>query len=102
MDEILLHENRKVSTSKEAPEILDSDYDEKETYQVENMSLEETKEKLEWCKRELECEQKLIYGIENKNYMARIHDIEVNKTAEYNLPYNIINLPKSNKILNSH
>ena len=47
MDEILLHETQKVNSVKEAPEFLESDYDENELYQVENMSLEETKEKLE-------------------------------------------------------
>ena len=46
MNEILLHETKKVSAEREAPEFLDSDYDEKNLYQVENMSLEETKENL--------------------------------------------------------
>ena len=57
------------------------------------MSLEDTKGKLEWRKRDFECEQKLTYGIDNKNDMSRIHDIEVNKIAECNLPYDIINPP---------
>ena len=47
VDEILLNEAQKVSAAKEAPEFLDSDYDAKNIYQVEKMSLEETKEKLE-------------------------------------------------------
>ena len=42
--EILLHETKKVSAAKEAPEFLESGYDENELYQVENMSLENTKE----------------------------------------------------------
>ena len=66
------------------------------------MSLEDTKGKLECRKRDFECEQKLTYGIDNKNDMSRIHDIEVNKIAEYNLPYDIIYLPKRDKILYSH
>ena len=45
VDEILLNETQKVSAVKEAPKILDSD--ENDIYQVERMSLEETKEKLE-------------------------------------------------------
>ena len=47
VDEILLSENQKVSASREAPEFLDSDYDENDLYQVYKMSLEETKEKLD-------------------------------------------------------
>ena len=43
MDEILIHETKKVSAVKEAPEFLESGYDEKKIYQVENMSLEKTK-----------------------------------------------------------
>ena len=54
MDEILLHENKKVITAKEAPENIQSDFDENNLYQIENMSLEDTKEKLEWRKRALE------------------------------------------------
>ena len=44
--EILLTENQKLSAAREAPEFLDSDYDENDVYQVDKMSLEETKEKL--------------------------------------------------------
>ena len=53
MDEILL--TQKVSAKNhEAPEFLDSDYDAKNLYQVDKMSLEETKEKLDWRKRVFE------------------------------------------------
>ena len=46
VDEILL--TQKVSaTNHEAPEFLDSDYNTNNLYGVENMSLEETKEKLD-------------------------------------------------------
>ena len=55
--------HKKVSAAKEAPEFLESGYDENELYQVENMILEETKEKLEWRKRAFEREQKNTYGI---------------------------------------
>ena len=47
MNEILLNETQKLSSTREAPEFLDSDYDEKDLYQVERVSIEETKEKLE-------------------------------------------------------
>ena len=45
VDEILLNETKKVSAAREAPGFLDSDCDENELYQVEKMSLEETKNK---------------------------------------------------------
>ena len=43
------------------------------------MIIEDTKEKLEWHKREFECKQKTLYGIEKRNYIIHIHDKEVNK-----------------------
>ena len=44
MDDILLNETKKVSAmNHEAPEILENYYDENDLYQVENMSLEDTK-----------------------------------------------------------
>ena len=58
MDEILLNETQKVSAAREAPENLDSDCDENYLCQVKKMSLEETKENLEWHKRTFECEHK--------------------------------------------
>ena len=53
------------------------------------MSLEGTRDKLEWLKRAFECELKNTYGIENWNDMSRIHDEEVNKIAECNLLHDI-------------
>ena len=47
VDEILLNENGKVSDEKEALEHIDSDFDENYLYHIVNMSIEETKEKLE-------------------------------------------------------
>ena len=47
VDEILLNQTKKVSSAREAQEFLDSDYDDDYLYQIENMSLKETKEKLE-------------------------------------------------------
>ena len=42
-DEILLHENRKVSAAKEAPENIESYFDDNGLYQIENMSLGDIK-----------------------------------------------------------
>ena len=69
---------------KEGPKILESNYDENNLHQVENMNLEETKEKPDWCKRAFRRKQKVTYGIENKNDMTRIHENEVNKISEWN------------------
>ena len=52
--EIILHETQKVSAAKEAPDFSESGYDENELNQVEKMSLEDTREKLECRKRALE------------------------------------------------
>ena len=47
VDEILLNETRKVgAVNHEAPNVLENDYNKNELYQVENMSLDKTKEKL--------------------------------------------------------
>ena len=43
VDEILMNETQKISATREAPEFLDSDYDENNLYQVKMMNLEETK-----------------------------------------------------------
>ena len=43
VDKILHNETKKVSAAREAQAFLDSDYDENYLYQIENMSLEETK-----------------------------------------------------------
>ena len=62
MDGILL--TQKVSaTNNEAPEFLDSDYDANDLYEVEKMSLEETKENLDWSKRAFEYKNKIHMGL---------------------------------------
>ena len=43
VNEILLHETQKVIAAREAQFVLEYDYDENDLYQVERMSLEETK-----------------------------------------------------------
>ena len=37
---------------------MDSEYDAKYLYKIDKMSMEETKEKLDWSKREFEYEKK--------------------------------------------
>ena len=74
VDEILLNENKKVSAEKEAPAYVESNFDENELYQIDNMSLDETKEKLDCRKCAFECKLKNIYGIENHNDMNLIND----------------------------
>ena len=43
MDEILIHENQKVSSEKEATERVESGFYENERYSIDNMSLEDKK-----------------------------------------------------------
>ena len=62
------------------------------------MSLEQTKEKPDWCKRAFEYEKKKTYGIENRNDMMRIHNNGVKNIAESNLLHDIINPHKRAKI----
>ena len=48
VDELCIVESKQVrAVNHEAPECLESDYHENDLYQVENMSLDETKEKIE-------------------------------------------------------
>ena len=62
---------------------IETDFDESEIYQIDNMSLDDTKEKLEWCKHAFEWKIKDTYEIENQNGMTRIHDNEVNNISEW-------------------
>ena len=94
-------ESKKVSSvNHEAPEFLESDYDANNLSKVENMSLDETKEKMEWQKSALE--YKNSYVIEKWDKLIHIHDNEVNSIAECNLLHDIINPPKRAKNINSH
>ena len=74
VDELLLAENQKLSSAREASEFLDYDYDENDVYQFDEMSLEETREKLEWRKGVFEYERNNLNGIENRNDVTRIHN----------------------------
>ena len=98
VDEILLHENQEVSYAKEAHENVEYDFDENELYQVDHMSLENIKEKLEQIKRAFECKIENTYGIENQNDMTRICDNKLNNISECNLLHDIINPRKLTKI----
>ena len=66
MDEILLNETQKVSADREAPQFLDSDHDENDLYQVESMSLEDTKENLNDVSVRLNANKKVNMGLKIK------------------------------------
>ena len=51
VDEILLHKNQKVHADKESPENVGSEFDENKLYQIDNTSIENTKENIELSKR---------------------------------------------------
>ena len=66
MDEIILNETQKLSaTNHEAAEFLDSDYNTNDLYQVDKVSIEETKEIFDWCKRAFEY-KKVIWDWKSK------------------------------------
>ena len=48
---------------KEAHENIESGFDDNKLYHIENMSLEDTKENLEWNKRAFEFKLENTYGI---------------------------------------
>ena len=77
-----MQENQTVGAEKGEYENIESDFDESELYQIENMSLDDTKEKLEWHERAFECKLKNIYDIEKHNGMNRMHDNEVNNISQ--------------------
>ena len=91
-----------MSSEKGSHENIESDFDESKLYQINNMSLYETKGKLEWRKCAFECECKSTYDIEIHNVVTSIHDKKVNNIPEYNLLHDILNPPKRTKKLNSH
>ena len=64
VDRIILNETQKLSSAREAQGFLEPDYDADDLYKVKRMSLEETKERLEWRKCAFECELENSYGIE--------------------------------------
>ena len=70
---MILNEIQKVSADREVPEFSDSDCDENYLYQVEKISLEDTKEKLKWRKSVFEWKQKNSYGIEKLDEVIHIH-----------------------------
>ena len=62
------------------------------------MSLEDTKEKLDWHKCVFEYKKNNSFGIENWNDITCINNNEVKNVAEWNLLHDIINPPKQPKI----
>ena len=91
MDEILPNEKKVCATNHKAPKFLDSYHNANDLYQVDRVSIEETKEKLDWRERAFEYENKNAYVIENRNEMTSIHNNEVKNISECNLLHNIIN-----------
>ena len=73
VDELHMVKSQKVSAvNHDAPEFLESAYDANDLYQVENMSLVETKAKIELRKPALEYENS--YVIENWDWLIHIHN----------------------------
>ena len=66
------------------------------------MSHDENKYKTEWCKHEFENGLKNKNEIEIQNGMTCINENKVNKLAQCNLLYDILNNSKLTKSLNSH
>ena len=96
VDEIQTTEAKVSAVNHEALKVLESDYDENDLSQVENMSLDESKEKSDWRKRALEYENS--YVIENRN--ENIYGVK--NISEWELLHDIINAPKLTKNINSH
>ena len=102
MDEIFLQGNNKVSDEEEAHENIESDFDEKDIYQVDNTNLDDKKENIEWRKRTFESELENTYEIEIQNSMTCIDGNKSNKWSDCNLKHHILNYNKCNKHLNFH
>ena len=98
MDEILLHENNKVSAEEKLHENIESNIDENDLYHIEKISLGDKKENIEWSKREFECEIENTCEIEIQNGMTCIHGIKVKKLPQCNLLHDILNPYKHTKI----
>ena len=66
LNEIVLHKTQKVSATRESPELLDSDCNKNNIFQVERMSLEETKKKLNDVSVHLNTNRKSHMGLKTK------------------------------------
>ena len=64
VDDILINETQKVSAERKAPGFLNSGCNENDLYQVDKISLEESKEKIERRRAEFEYKLKNPYGFE--------------------------------------
>ena len=88
---------KKVSAERGAHENTESHFYESKFYHIDNMSLDDTKEKLEWRKSVFEWKLKNKYDIEIQNGMTCIHDNKVNNIAKWNLLHGILNTNKRTK-----
>ena len=68
-----------MSAEEESHEKIESDFDENDLYQIDNMSIDDKNENIEWRKRAFECELENTYEIESRNGMTCIHENNVNK-----------------------
>ena len=65
-----------MSSEDEAHDNINSETNQDNIYGINNMSLDEKKEKKEWRKREFESELEYIYDTKNQNGMTCIHENE--------------------------
>ena len=98
--EIILKENKKLRWEDVSHENIDYDIDEDDLYEIDNMSLDENKEKKGLGKRAVEIKLEYIYDINIQNGMTCIHENEVSKIFECNLLHDILNPFKRTKKLN--
>ena len=73
MYEIILWENKKLSAEAESYYNIDSEINESDIYDIDNMSLDEKKEKTKWHKRVFESELENTYETKIHNCMTCIH-----------------------------
>ena len=66
VNDIILNETQQFSPARKAKDVLDSDCDENDIYQVEKMCLEDTKEKLELRRCAFEWKQKIHMGLKSE------------------------------------
>ena len=78
MDDIILQENNKLSAESVTSENIDSKIDEKNIYRIDNMSHDEKKEKIEWCKSTFEKKLENKYEFKIQNGMTFIHGKKLN------------------------
>ena len=100
--EIILQENIKVNDGAVAHKNIDHEVYDNDLYEIDNISLDEKKEKIEWCRGAFESDLKNKYDIEWHNGITRIHWNKANKISEWNLLHDILNPTRITKLLFSH